>query len=436
MELKRNLLLTALLFLAQASLAGGPSHSVSSEARDVGACAKALQFRQQFDVNEGVNEIEKLHELNDALALRESNGTLTREWVLENLWRGQNIARLSDDAVSVHGPDLPEAEFLAAQSLANAESPNALEKAPFRRLDLPFAHTGIYIPKGPIQPQRNGATVFNARDYDGIIIALPGIGFSISVAKSLFELSGTLSSGKHPELKVSGNKALRLLTCPLDPPLNGLAENAPYGWGHPLAILEVVRHSRLILSALFPGKKIGIVGRSQGGATAVEYASYYSDIVGALGLNPSHPDPVIVEKTIKIHEDMALPENRHAASAAGFDINFHIRSWSAHADFTGLYGFVRQPSLVPVKLQFSRGDWGYPQELYAPAWENWVSQDTSLRSRDWFDGPHNLWRKPHKPRAKGLPSAEQAQHQIELDRHSAVIKSLAEFFAPLFLGPK
>jgi pimeloyl-ACP methyl ester carboxylesterase len=330
-------------------------------------CPNDLFLRGSFDANEGAEELDRLRRANALLYAKLHQGPFSSEDLYALTLDG--LPLVSD----VEGPVM--------------DPKNSQQTVPYRQINLPIAKTGFYFPVA-----KRGAP-YDLKLFDGVIIAMPGIGFSVSVAKSLFEIAGTFNNGKNEALRISDQKKLRMLTIPLDPPLNGLGSEAPYRFGHPDAVMEVVRHAHLVLQTLVPGKPFFVIGRSQGGLNALEYAARYH-VMGAIALNPSSPDPEILRITIKEHEDMTLPENEARAKESGFDTRFHTLSWTAHHDFTPAYTMGSRQSLSPSLVQFGTDDWGYPQHLYRPYWEKWSTHQPDDRELRDYNGGHNLWMRP------------------------------------------
>jgi hypothetical protein len=125
----------------------------------------------------------------------------------------------------------------------------------------------------------------------------------------------------------------------------------------------------------------------------LEYASKYS-VAGVIALNPSSPDEEILERTIVEHENMTLPQHQETAISAGFSVNFHKRSWSAHHDYTPLYQMGTIPSVSPCLVLFGDKDWGYPQEIYRPYWQAWGARQPNERALRYYPGKHDLWMRP------------------------------------------
>lgn len=349
------------------------------------ACAIELGIRGQFDPLEGRDLIASLHAMNAVLETRIASGDLTPEKVFS-----EHLAFFVDAEVTdKHG-----------------------QKVPYKELRLPHAYTGIYVPTG-----KKGKAVDPAV-FDGALIALPGIGFSVSVAKSMMELAGTFNNGTNPSLAVTDTKKLRLISFPMDMPLNGLGENAPYGLGHPDGVMAVLHHARLILGALYPGKKFFMAGRSQGGLNVLEYAARYTDVERVVALNPSSPEDFIYHECIRNHEEMALPENIDAARAKGFDCVFHAKSWTAHHDYTPLYTVLKSPSLVPVLIQLGDEDTSYPQPYFMDHWKAFAAAQSEMRRALVYHGAHNLWTRVGRDRDK----AERLFGQTTRD--------ITQFFAP------
>ncbi len=330
-------------------------------------CPNLLGLRAEYDQQEGLEHLETLKRVNREMERLLSEGKLT-------------LASLYDPAL-FGSPLLVDSNAPVLDNSGN-------QTVPYRQIDLPFAFTGFYLPTGKKQ------RALDLSLFDAALIALPGIGAEVSVARTLFEITGTFNKGGNEALSRGyGKPKLRVFSIALDAPLNGLASHAPYSFGHPDAVMEVMRHVDLIMSVLAPGKLKFWIGRSQGGINVLEYASRYQ-IAGAIALNPSSPDEEILERTIVEHENMTLPDNSEKAVKAGFSVNFHKRSWSAHHDYTPLYRMGNTPSLSPCLVLFGDKDWGYPQELYKPYWQTWGAAQANLRALRYYPGKHDLWMRP------------------------------------------
>lgn len=398
---QRSLLLLGVFlhFAASAGLANpAPASAEALAARALAKeCAIRLGMRGIFDPLEGRGLIASLNAMNAILEARIASGDLTPEKVFS-----EHLAFYAETQVTDKGGQQP---------------------VPYRELRLPHAYTGIYVPTG-----KKGKTIDPAV-FDGALIALPGIGFSVSVAKSMMEITGTFNNGTNPSLFVSPEKKLRLISFPMDMPLNGMAEGAPYGLGHPDGVMAVLHHARLILGALYPGKKFFMVGRSQGGLNVLEYASRYTDVERVVALNPSSPDDHIYHECIRNHEEMALPENIEAARAKGFDCHFHAKSWTAHADYTPLYHVEKAPTLVPALIQLGDEDTSYPQPYFMDHWKAWTLVQPEHRRAIVYHGAHNLWTRVGGGRDESEKEKKEKKEKAER-LFADTTRDITQFFIP------
>ncbi len=390
------LILGIFLFAGLGNSAGATPLLLDPAARQARTeCAIQLGIRGKFDPLDGVETIAALNTMNAILEARIASGDLTAAQVFT-----ERLAFISTNLVTAkNGQKVPVVDKNG-------------QKVPYVELRLPHAYTGVYLPTG------NNDEPMDAAGFDGALIALPGIGFSVSVAKSMMEIGGTFKKGKSEWLALSPNRKLRLMPFPMDPPLNGMGESAPYGLGHPDGVMAVLHHARLILGALYPGKKFFMIGRSQGGLNALEYAARYTDVERVVALNPSSPDEYIHQHCIIKHEEMALPENIDAARAQGFDCTFHAKSWTAHADFTPLYTILRRPTLVPAFIQLGDEDTSYPQPYFLDHWKGFAAAQNDRRQVQVYKGGHNLWTKMGRNREKAEWLFDQTTRDI------------TKFFAP------
>jgi hypothetical protein len=339
-------------------------------------CEERLRIRAMHVAGTGKEKvITELRALNDRLEARQAAGTLT-------------VQQLIDEGVIAWSTELVTDKSAKAQAM------------PYRELRLIQAQTGAFVPSAKGGKGRDGVELgwvdVDPRNYHAMALALPGIGFSVSIARSLFEIAGTLNNGRNDALKIRNTgKKLKILTIPFDAPLNGMAEGADYALGHPDGIMEVNRNVLIVFQTMFPSlaDKVFEIGRSQGGINVLEAAARTKKIRGVIALNPSNPDPAIVAECITRHENMAKPENIDEAQASGFSCNFHELSWLAHEDYTRYYTVLNKPSLVPSLHLMGKKDWSYPPE-YTTSWQAWAAQDPKMRRMAYFNGAHNLWMRP------------------------------------------
>jgi len=358
--IKQALLLFVALFSALSSAATfGPTGA---------SCSERVAEAHLYDLTAGAEQVAHLHQINLHIEALMAEG----KW---NLAAAEKMGVLT---------------YLDAPVTTKPNKNGDVQIVPFKEIRFPFAHTGAYIPTA-----KKGAPIAQ-ENFDGLAIALPGIGFTGSTAKSLFEIGGTLNKGDNPALEIAANRKIRMITVLLDAPLNGMGEEAPYAFGHPSAVIAVMHHARMIIGALFPNKTTFFIGRSQGGLNVFEYASYYKDVAGVIGVNSSSVDRRIFEGCIHEHEEMLTSEAKIAkAKADGFSCEIHQRSWRAHADYTPLYQYDRRPSLVPVLGLLGTEDHSYPQPLFRELWNAWAQQQNSMRRMNtYIGGGHNLWMRP------------------------------------------
>ncbi len=325
-------------------------------------CAAMLVARERYEAIPNAPEITALKEFNDRLEERIQAGEVTPETLFK-----EKIILLTGNPVT--------------------DNSKAAQPMPYVEVRFPHTFTGAYF------PAKKGKLILDASPYDGVLTAWPGIGFEVSVAKSMFEICGTLNKGKHPSLTMSNGRKLKFLSIPVDAPLNGMGDDAPFNLGHADGVMQVFRHKHLILRVLFPNKKQFAIGRSQGGLNVFEAASRFGYLAGVVGVNSSHPSQAIVQGCVDRHESMARPENVIEAEAAGFNCCFHEKSWLAHELFTPTYRSTHLPSLVPALHLLGERDWSYPEE-YIGLWKAWSEAQPELRQTAVFNGAHNLWRVP------------------------------------------
>lgn len=259
------------------------------------------------------------------------------------------------------------------------------QSQPFRVVRLPKIRTGFYLPtkkKKPVDPKL----------YDGVLILMAGIGAPVSQALSMLEIAGTFNKAENPNLEIVPGRRLKLLPMALDVSLNGLGEDMPMYFGHPMGAVAAQRHAVIIAKILFPdlADDVALGGRSQGGANAAEYAVRYNDIKLAFALSASHPEPHMVQHTIDKHEYLRHPEHHLEARMMGFDIAAHAKSWTAHWYYTHLYRFLQRPARAPIYAMAGLKDNGYLQPYYVDSLRKWASQ-SPLRDVAVFNGIHNMW---------------------------------------------
>ncbi|PWU22246.1 MAG: hypothetical protein C5B49_01155 [Bdellovibrio sp.] len=280
--------------------------------------------------------------------------------------------------------------------------PDLEQPLPLKVIELPFAKTGMYVPK-ELEIKSHGGI----GPYDGYIIILPGIGTNISNATTLFNLGLTLENGKNPALKVEGrDRRVRLLPVMLDATLNGLGENSPFEFGKPEAAVEVVRNAHNILKLLFPNAPAFIAGRSHGGLIALEFGRRYQDISGLIAVNPTVSDarlhPILVQTS----------ENNAQAVVTGTPIILN-RSWRAYslygseflslgADFIEKF-FARlafgRKKPIPTLILLGKNDPSYPQPDYVDFIKE-AAAAVPLTEVEVYDVPagssHDLWSRREK----------------------------------------
>lgn len=367
------------------------AQSVTAAAPPTPSCPQLVAVRGKYDLSQGLADLYSLQSANNYLeSLR---GGLTPELLYQ-----MGVIR---DGNNPHTITTRKGD----QAPTN-----------YRQLMLPLAYTGVLLPnvinKKPVKTDQ----------YEAVIIFIPGIGFESSVANSVMEVASTFTKVGNPAFELGDGRKFRAIGIPLDAPLNGLAEDAPYALGSPEGNLAVLRHAQLILEAFYPGKKIIVAGRSQGGLVAARYAMEYSDFTAAVGLNPSHTRRDIVEHVVAVHEDFDLMKK------LGMDPNIHPLSWNAHLDYTELYDIEnpQRETRVPTLVLLGTEDKGYPQPKYRLAFQEWVDpMQVSLENRDirsglrravQIPGGHNTWMRPN---GKGSE---------EFDRNLEV---MVDFLAPL-----
>jgi hypothetical protein len=275
------------------------------------------------------------------------------------------------------------------QGKSDGTTTTVVQKIPYYEVLLPYAGTGLYFPNGETPDKL-------VNKVDAVLVVLGGIGFDFSTAKSVVGIAGTFNKvlkgaqDFNPALPLIDGRPLSVLALPMDAPLNGMGESSPFLFGHPKMITDILTHAQMILSWLFPGKPIFFAGRSQGGANVLELASVQNRISGVIALNPSVAIPEVIAHVIQTHSD---PDSEIVRS---LNLVPHPKSWSGHNLFTTEYTFLERPSRVPSLILTSRNDPSYPQEVYRPALEAFISSDQRLRRLAAFDDipsakAHDLW---------------------------------------------
>ncbi len=253
------------------------------------------------------------------------------------------------------------------------------QPVPFRQILLPFAHTGVYLPKsihlGHKLPKGH---------YKGFVILMPGIGTQISNAQNLFDIGSTLQKGKR-------EPRLRVLPLLLDSTLGGMQFEAPAAWADHEHSVEVVRHVAAIASVLFPELRGQVWGRSQGGLIALEFAGSKHletprNISGVIAVNPPYPTQHMVEESIRLTEKCF---NGDGAFDKGVILSFN-HSWKVYREVTPHFHCLRRTSKVPALLLLGSEDGGYPQPDHLEVWKTFASH-SDLRQTKVYQAGHNLW---------------------------------------------
>lgn len=263
------------------------------------------------------------------------------------------------------------------------------QSLPFTKLYLPMAYTGV------LEPQKAVSNIHRA-----IQILLPGAGTTFSVAETMCDVAGTFhgrkskNRGQSRENGQNGANHLlpsdhtfRAASFPTDLPLNGMGSDAPFEFGSKQGLMIVMRHVHLVLSRLYPNRPVFITGRSQGGITAILYAQQYTDIAGAIAVNPPHPDPELFQFTIDYLEGQAdnLGELLHAPG-----VTMHTRSWQAYKTFTPSFDYPTKRSLSPTMILVSLGDPFNQFPRYAHMLQAFADSEEKCQVHI-FDAGHNLW---------------------------------------------
>lgn len=256
------------------------------------------------------------------------------------------------------------------------------QPVPLRVRLFPQAYTGIY-------QHRNPEMVVSER-HQALFIFLPGTGARSSIAKSLFDIALTFQKTKRNLALQVNDVNIRAASFPMDLPLNGLAEHAPFFMSSSRGNIAVLRHIVLYLKIKYPGKPIFIGGRSQGGLVALEYARYYSDVAGVMAMNPSHSDQRVIDFSINTSvNDRGTLYKDEVKSPMTL---LHFPSWAAYKAFTNKYTAHQNPSQVPVLLLLSRADPSYPQPLYLDLYRSFQAEQPDMRQVVEFPvDKHNLW---------------------------------------------
>lgn len=263
------------------------------------------------------------------------------------------------------------------------------QRLPFKRLLLPLAYTGILVPNKTVSEQ-----------HKAIQILLPGTGTTFSVAETLCDVAGTFH-GRKSKNRGRGRKAsqstlaqvlpqgevFNVASFPADLPLNGMGWEAPFEFASEHGLMLVVRHLHLVLSHLYPGRPVFVVGRSQGGLAAILYAQHHADVAGAIAINPPHPDPELFQYTVDYLEERA---GRLSELLFTPGISLHRPSWEAYKAFTPSCDYPARRTLAATQVLVGMGD----TFNYFPKYADMLKafgKGSPLRQVFTFDVGHNLW---------------------------------------------
>lgn len=279
------------------------------------------------------------------------------------------------------------------------------QPVPFQIVRLPYAQTGMYLPKG--LPLDGTATLGG---YDGYIILLPGVGTDQSNATTLFNLGQTLMEGKNPALNVGAageSKKLRLLPVLLDATQNGLGAGSYTEFGSPEGALAIVRNAHNVMRTLFPGAKAHLGGRSHGGTLAAEYSERFPGVSSCIILNPTPTDYQMHDLAWRTSE-----QNAHHVRIGGNSVQLN-RTWDIYkyhgSDFTWLGTdsltqflhalFFGKAIQVPRLVLLGKNDASYPQPQYVEYIQAVLGSASSTEIRV-YDFPaetsHDLWSRRDK----------------------------------------
>lgn len=237
---------------------------------------------------------------------------------------------------------------------------------PFQIVRLPFAQTGMYVPKDLKFDGTDSLTT-----YDGVIILLPGIGTDGSNARTLFNIGQTFMEGKNPALNLGTERdprKLRLLPVLLDISTNGLGAEANSTFVSPAGTVAVIRHAHLILKTVFPTAQFTVAGRSHGGLSALEYGNSFSDVRAIIAVNPSPSDRTMHWRAVETSEANVanIPVDGRPVVLNG--------SWQAHREHVPDYSALQIDFLerffgaknqgVPTLIMMGKNDPSYPQPDY------------------------------------------------------------------------
>ena len=265
------------------------------------------------------------------------------------------------------------------------------QRLPFKKLYLPVAFTGILEP----QKQVN-------ENHQAIQIILPGAGTTFSHAATLGDIAGTFHGRKSRNrgqgrkssqsflaaLLPEAEKEFRVASFPTDLPLNGMGSDAPFELASDQGCMAMIRHVHLVLSLMYPERPVFVAGRSTGGMMSILYAQHYSDVTGAIAVNPPHPDPALVGYTINYMEANAdvLSELLDSPS-----VSLHERSWQAFKQFVPVSKYPNLPSLAPTLTFVSTNDPLNFSPEYIPALKTFAEESENRTTHVINSNQNNLW---------------------------------------------
>lgn len=299
------------------------------------------------------------------------------------------------------------------------------QKLAFKRIYLPLAHTGILVPKDPL----------DRKIHKAIILFIPGIGTTYSTAESVTDIAKVFADRKYrAELGDTGDPSrkfslgFRGYSVALDATLNGMAEGAPGSLGTARGSLAITYHALLVLKALYPDLGVVIAGRSQGGTIALAMSLMYGPLEGldfSIALNPSPTDLRALKRSVKISESGVS-----ALLGGGFGMKIHPRSMLAYRTMTPNYR-LSGPSQSPSLILQGKEDPSYEPTSYGAWLERFLNEDSTQRQirafgPDFQTFPKEFWRVNFGHDLWRRGAQDENKDEIENPVREEVIAAMAE----------
>jgi len=269
--------------------------------------------------------------------------------------------------------------------------PDLAQTTGFRRVRLPIAKTGFLIPEEADLSNPNSID-----GYDGYAIVMPGIGTDRSDAMSLITIGQELKSGKLLKSSLTQRK-LKLLPVLLDATLSGMADKAPLYFGEPHFAISVIEHVHLIMKNAFPNAPCVLMGRSQGGLYAMEYAQRKNGVAAVIAMSPSPTRQDLHNESMRIGDENLATMMDTPLTLNRSDISYrrdtpYFASFGIHTPWQRFerWLFGDKEREVPLLIVLGAQD-----QSYSPAYYDFVRgfvAERSYRELEIFEeGGHDLW---------------------------------------------